>query len=67
MDRRVRVTLSGLDDGDVPMIRMRGKWLGAAGFTRGTIVTVTVSRGTLVLTATGVTGSDPPPPPVSYS
>ncbi len=66
MVRRVRVTLSGLDDGDVPMIRMRGKWLGAAGFTKGTIVTVTVSSGTLILAATGAAGDDPPPP-VTYS
>jgi hypothetical protein len=66
MDRRVRVTLSGIGDGDVPMIRMRGKWLGAAGFTKGTLVTVTVSNGRLILAATGVAGDDPPPP-VTYS
>lgn len=66
MVRRVRVTLSGLGDGDVPMIRMRGKWLGAAGFTRGTLVTVTVSSGRLILAATGAAGDDLPPP-VTYS
>jgi hypothetical protein len=43
------------------MIRMRGKWLGAAGFTSGTLVTVTVSRGQLVLAA-GAAAADPPPP-----
>ncbi|HEY6220263.1 MAG TPA: SymE family type I addiction module toxin [Gemmatimonadaceae bacterium] len=61
MDRRLRVTRSSPDEGEVPMIRMRGKWLGAAGFTSGTLVTVTVSRGQLVLAA-GAAAADPPPP-----
>ena len=59
MERRVRVTHSGFSEGDVPMIRMRGKWLRVAGFTQGTIVTIAVSRGKLVLSASPQV--DPPP------
>lgn len=64
MDRHIRVTYAA-GEAQVPMIRMRGKWLGAAGFTTGTLITVTVSSGKLILATTGAAGDDPPSP-VSY-
>ena len=48
--RKVTVTYSIRECGSVPMIRLRGKWLGLAGFQEGKCVQVTVAAGKLTLT-----------------
>jgi len=39
---------------ELPMIRLRGRWLAAAGFARGARVAVTVARGRLTLEIAGI-------------
>ena len=48
--RKVTVSYSFREQGSVPMIRLRGKWLHRAGFGEGQVVLVEVAEGTLVLT-----------------
>ena len=48
MDRRT-ITVSPYGPRRVPMLRLRGAWLRAAGFPNGTRVSVTVEAGCLVL------------------
>lgn len=50
--RKATVSYSFRDNTTVPMIRLRGKWLKRAGFEEGTLVEITVSDGSLTLTAT---------------
>ena len=52
MLRRMQVTYCTTQKGLVPMIRLRGKWLQAAGFTYGTQLSVLVEDGRITLTAT---------------
>lgn len=54
--RSVTVTYAVRERGIVPMIRLRGKWLTAAGFPEGQPVQVEVASGRIVLTA-----NSPPP------
>jgi hypothetical protein len=49
--RKVTVTYSFRAPGYVPMIRLRGKWLNAAGFEEGTRVHVEVATGKITLSA----------------
>jgi hypothetical protein len=53
--RKVTVTYSFRENGSVPMIRLRGKWLQLAGFAEGTLVQVEVAAGKMVLTVAGET------------
>jgi hypothetical protein len=43
------VTVSPYGPRQVPMLRLRGSWLRAAGFPNGTRVSVTIKAGRLVL------------------
>jgi Toxin SymE, type I toxin-antitoxin system len=48
--RKATVTYSFRDNRSVPMIRLRGKWLEAAGFVEGRLIHVEVTEGILILT-----------------
>lgn len=54
--RSVTVTYAVRERDIVPMIRLRGKWLTAAGFPEGQPVQVDVASGRIILTA-----NSPPP------
>lgn len=49
LNRKTSVTYFIARGRELPMIRLRGRWLAAAGFARGTPVVVTVRRGRLTL------------------
>lgn len=48
--RKVTVTYTFRENGCVPMIRLRGKWLQVVGFEEGTRVQVEVNECKVVLT-----------------
>jgi len=64
--RKVTVTYSLRELDSVPMIRLRGKWLGRAGFQEGKRVQIDVANGRLILTidrdAGSMVGRDSPSP-----
>jgi hypothetical protein len=49
--RKITVTYCIRGNVNVPMIRLRGKWLALAGFKEGTFVRIEVVEGRLTLTA----------------
>jgi hypothetical protein len=55
--RKTTVTYIFQNNESIPMIRLRGKWLGFAGFKEGQPVRVEVAEGKLTLTITETGGT----------
>ena len=66
MNRKTSVTYFIGRGKELPMIRLRGRWLAAAGFPRGARVAVIVSRGRLTLEVAAAPAGEVSEPAVSY-
>ena len=67
MNRKTSVTYFIGRGAELPMIRLRGRWLAAAGFARGARVAVTVAQGRLTLEVAGAAAEVSEAPAEQYA
>jgi hypothetical protein len=67
LNRKTSVTYFVGRGTELPMIRLRGRWLAAAGFARGARVAVTVAQGRLTLELAGAAAEVSEAPAAPYA